>query len=154
MKNTIAALMLLPLAALAAEKKIAEKEVPKVVLDAVKAKHPSAKLVAFEREDNKGKTVFEVGIDESGARTDIDVSPEGKLLVEESDIKVADVPAAVMKAFEADKKHAGWKAVHAEKVVDLAHPDAPRYELAVENGKKKAEVLFERDGAAVKPEAE
>src|SRR5436189_2586174 len=70
-------------------KKLQKAEVPKVVLDAVTKKYPQAKLNSFEQEMSEGRMIYEISIDAGKGKMDVEVSPEGKIVAEESVIPAA-----------------------------------------------------------------
>lgn len=138
--------------AFAEEKKINESEVPKAALDGVVKKYPTAKRVGFEREVEKGKTVYEIKLVNDGRKIDVDVSPEGKIVAEEEEVAIDSAPEAVKKALAASPKYGKWTIKRLEKVINDENTAAPQYEYVVMNGKSKAEVVFAADGKLVKTE--
>jgi hypothetical protein len=133
------------------EKKIEKSAIPKAALDAVAKKYPSAKMVGFEEVDDKGKKLYEVGIEQGATKMDVEVTADGKIAVEETVIKDADVPAAVKAALTASK-YKGWKVDKIEKVIKDEKSDAPAYEFVVKSKKKKFEVVFDKDGKITEEE--
>lgn len=131
--------------ALAAEKKIPESEVPQAGLDAVRARYPGAKLSGFEKEVEKGKTVYEIQLLAKEGKVDVDVSPAGEILTEETQVPVEAVPAEVLAGVKATR-YAGWKLSGAERIIQ--HQDAanPSYELKLGHGKQRVELTFDRAG--------
>src|SRR3954462_15839700 len=101
MKTTsvlIGALLLAPFAtARAADeepgaKTLQKADVPKPVLDAVTRKYPRGKLNAFEQEMSEGRLIYEITIDAGKGKMDVEVSPEGKIVTEESVIPATALP--------------------------------------------------------------
>jgi hypothetical protein len=133
------------------EKKIEKSEVPRPVLDAVAKKYPSAKMVAFEQADENGKRLYEIGIDQGGAKMDVELTPDGKIAAEESIIKDSEVPAPV-KAGLASSKYKGWKVGKIEKVIKDEKADEPLYEFVVTSKKKKFEVVLDKGGKITEEE--
>lgn len=133
------------------EKKIQKSEVPAPVLDAVVRKYPTAKMVGFERSDDNGKTLFEVGIESGATKMDVEVTPQGKIEVEETVIGSGDLPATV-KAGLAASPYKGWKTQKIEKVIKQEKTESPFYELVVQNKSKKVEVVFDHDGKVTEQE--
>jgi hypothetical protein len=127
------------------EKKIEKSEVPAPVLDAVARKYPAAKMVGFERSDDNGKTLFEVGLESGASKLDVEVTPEGKIEVEETVIGSGDLPTAV-KAGLAASPYKNWKTQKIEKVIKQEKTDHPFYELLVHNNNKKVELVFDHHG--------
>jgi hypothetical protein len=136
-----------------AEKKLQQADVPKAVLDAVTKKYPTAKLHSFEQETaDDGKLVYEIGIDAGRGKTDVELSPEGKIVAEESVIPPAALPAPV-KAGVAASKYKGWKLEGAEQVIKNEKTDEPLYELVFTLKKQKFEVVFDKAGKITEEEA-
>jgi hypothetical protein len=141
-----------------AEKKLKESEVPKAVLGAVTRKYPKAKLEKFGQETDEGKPIYEVEIRSGQDKISIDVSPEGKILAEETTIPASALPPAVKAGLTASK-YKGWKIAKAEKVITGEKEDAPSYEVIVQSKPSKQskserfEVVLAKDGAITKEEA-
>jgi hypothetical protein len=152
MKSLVMAVVLFAGPAFGAETKISESEVPQPVLDAVAKKYPAAKRVGFEREVEHGKTVYEVKVLVGARKIDLDVSADGKLTSEEEELAYDAVPTAVRTTLSASPKYGTWTVKKAEKVVHAERPDAPEYELAVTNGRSKAELVFAADGKLLRTE--
>jgi len=136
----------------AEEKRIKESEVPKAVIDGVAKKYPAGKRVGFEREDEEGKTIYEVKVVNDGHKIDVDVTPDGRIVEEEEEIAFSTTPDAVKKALTASPKFGKWTVKRAEKVVHADKPDAPEFELLLTSGKNVAEVVFAADGKQLKVE--
>jgi hypothetical protein len=137
--------------AVAEEKKIQKADVPKPVLDAVTKKYPSAKMVAFEFAEEEGKKLYEIGLEQSGTKMDVELSPEGKIEVEETVIKQSDVPGPV-KAGLTSSKYKGWKTEKIERVIKEEKTDNPEYEFVVSTKGKKFELVFDKAGKLTKEE--
>ena len=138
--------------ATAADKRIEKKDVPAPVLAAVAAKYPNGALKQFEQEpadDGKG-VQFEVRVDDGGKIADVIVSPDGKILVEELSITQSDLPAAVAKALTASK-YGKSKVTTVERLTESGKAE-PRYEIVVDAGGKKHELLFDAAGKLLEDE--
>ena len=144
-----------------ADKKLKRTEVPAPVLATVTSKYPGAKLKSFDLEGDGGSgspRVYEVEVMQGKAAISVDVSPEGKILAEETAITVADLPAAVVDGLKSSK-YKGWTIAKAERVVTAEKADDPAYEVMVK-GKdkkggraKKVEVVLNKAGTITKEEA-
>lgn len=132
-----------------ADEKIKVDDLPKVVLSAVKAKFPEAKLTGAEKEEEDGKEVFEVSLKDGGVEIDVAVSAKGKILEIEKTVDVEKLPKAVAEAIKA--KHPKAKIRKAEMVVvfeDGDEDEEEKYfevELATE-GKKGVELKLSPKG--------
>ena len=83
------------------EEAIKVKDLPKVVLDAVKARFPGAEVTGAAREEEDNKLTYEVVLKDQGAPVDVAVSPKGKILEVERTIPTGTLPAAVAAAIQA-----------------------------------------------------
>jgi uncharacterized membrane protein YkoI len=166
MKTTFAligALLLVPLATVTAraadkeaaqpkEKKLQKADVPKVVLDTVTRKYPKATMTTFEQEMADGKLIYEIAIDNGKGKMDVEVSPEGKIVAEESVIPTTALPAPV-KASIAGSKYKSWKMKGAELVIKNEQKDEPIYEVVFTQKQEKYEVVFDKTGKITEEEA-
>src|SRR5262245_15730079 len=80
---------------LADEKKIALDQVPRPVLDALKAKFPGAEFKGAEQEDEEGTTVYEVSFVHQGQKYEAECKADGGIIAVDRQIQVSDLPAAV-----------------------------------------------------------
>ena len=123
---------------------------PDAVTAAVAKAYPDGSVTSCKHEHEDGREQFEVKLArKGGAKLELDVSPEGKILQTEETVALKDVPDAVMKAFST--KYAKAKATKAEREV---HEDgATYYELGFTGDKgKKQEATFAADGKFVEQE--
>jgi len=134
------------------EKKLKKAEVPAPVLEAVTRKYPKAKLRNFGQEMDEGKKIYEVELTSGKDQVSIDVSPEGKILAEETTIAPAALPAPIKAALQGSK-YKGWKIARAETVVHDEKADTLEYEVVVQSKKEKFEVVLDRAGKITKEEA-
>ena len=123
---------------------------PDAVTAAVAKAYPDGTVSSCKHEHEDGREQFEVKLTrKGGAKLELDVSPDGKILQTEETIALKDVPDAVTKAFA--EKYPKAKATRAEREV---HEDgATYYELGftADNGKKR-EATFAADGKFVEEE--
>jgi uncharacterized membrane protein YkoI len=75
--------------------KVPLDQLPKPILDAIKAKYPGAKLLGAGQEMREGKTLYAVSIDTKGQKTQVTLRPDGTLVATAKEIAVRDLPAAV-----------------------------------------------------------
>lgn len=154
------ALLAVPLVATLArseegEKRLKQSDVPKPVLEKVKQKYPKAKLLGFEQENDKGKTIFEIELKDGGRKIDVDFSPDGKILAEEILLKTSELPAEV-KTGLSGSKYAKWSIKKAERIITEENEAAPTYEVLVagtggDKG-KMMEVELDKAGKITKEE--
>lgn len=125
------------------EEKVALDKLPKAVVDAVKAKFPSAKLVSAEKEKEDGKTVYEVAIKDGERNIEVTLTPEGKIISIEKEISAKELPKPVAEALE--KKYPKATITKLEEIIKDDKVKA--YEaLIVTAEKKKLEVIFDPTG--------
>lgn len=157
MRNTLAlslfrsAFVMLAVAAPvnAKEEKVPLDQVPKAVLDAVKARFPSAKLAEAEEETEDGTTTYEIELDHKGQEYTVSATAEGKITEIEREVEIKDLPKAVSDAIK--KKYPNAKMEEAEEVTA---DNKTTYEVAVKNGKKELELTLDASGKILKEEEE
>jgi hypothetical protein len=147
--------------AFADEESIKVEDLPKAVRSAVKKKFPEGKLVSAAKEEEDGKTVFEVVVEDDDEKMDVAVSAKGKLLEIEKTIDAGKLPSEVTAAIE--KKFPKAKIKKAEKVVKFEDEEGDEDEdeeekffevvLSVE-GKESFEVKVSPKGKIMKDEDE
>ena len=136
----------------AGERELKRSNVPKAVLEAAAARLSEAVMVGFSVEEESGKTVYEVRLEVRTRRVDLDITPDGKVLSEERTIARDELPDAVRKSL-ASSRYARAKVRRIEEVIDAARPDAPTYELVVEQAGRRHELVFSHTGELVGAEA-
>jgi uncharacterized membrane protein YkoI len=135
-------------AARADEEKIPLDKLPKAVLDAVKDKYPGAELLGAEKEDENGKTVYEVALKHKGQKLEATFKPDGTFVSVEKEIEAKDLPKAVADALEAKYPKATYK-----KVEEETEGDKVTYEvLLVTAEKKTVEVVLDPKGKILEEE--
>jgi hypothetical protein len=151
--RTVCALALAMLIApgLAAAKTAAAKtDCPSVVKDAAEKAYPSSKTTGCKQENEKGKVQYEVKlVTKEAKKLELDISPEGSVLLTEEVVAMDSVPKGVMSAF--DTKYPKMKAARAEKQTKA--DGTVTYEIAWKDAKgKKHEATFKEDGSFVEEE--
>jgi len=129
---------------------VAKPACPPAVTDAAQKAYPSSKVTACKQEKDKGKIQYEVKLETKEAKKlELDISPEGSILLTEEVIAVSSTPQAVLKAFAA--KYPQAKAASVDK---QTHPDGTvTYEVAWKDAKgKHHEATFKDDGTFVEEE--
>jgi hypothetical protein len=119
---------------------------PQPVVDAIARSVPSSTITACKAAREHDRNLFEVKVTKADhGKLEIDVAPDGAILLIEEQVAVDQVPAAVMKAFAA--KYPRSKVVDAEKQTPTG--GTPRYELAFTTASGRKEATFTQDGAFV-----
>jgi uncharacterized membrane protein YkoI len=85
----------------AGEEKIPLSQVPKPVIKAFETKFPKAEIKTAIKEEEGGKTVYEIESMLKGLTVDAVLKPDGEFVEIEEEIKAADLPAAVSHGFKA-----------------------------------------------------
>jgi hypothetical protein len=116
-------------------------EVPREVTATFQQKYPSAESIEWEMEDGDYEAEFKIGGQEMSAN----FTKAGKWLESETEMKVSDLPAAVVASITTN--FPGAKVTEAEKL-DL--PDASSaYEVKLEGG-QEIEAVFSASGELLK----
>jgi uncharacterized membrane protein YkoI len=132
----------------AKEEKVPLDKVPKAVLDAVKAKFKDAELVGAEKENEKGKVIYEINLKVKGQTIEVSATPDGKIVSIEKTISVKDLPKAVAEALDSKYPKATIKIVE-----EITHGEKLSYEvLLVTADKKTLEVVFDPEGKVLEEE--
>jgi hypothetical protein len=123
------------------EEKIAIDKLPRPVLNAFKAKFPGATINAAIKEEEDGKTVYEIESTRDGLGIDAVLRPDGEFVEVEKEIKTGDLPAAVAASVKARHPRAALK-----KAEEVTLNGETFFEVFVEEGGKTTEVKVDKDG--------
>jgi hypothetical protein len=91
----------------AQEAEIPLDQVPKAVKDAATAKFPGAEWRGAAKETKEGKTLYEMSITHKAHKMDVSFKPDGTLVVVETEVAEAELPANVLQAVK--RKYPGAK---------------------------------------------
>jgi hypothetical protein len=114
-------------------------DLPKAVTAALKAKYPKGELTKAVKEEEDGKTVYEVVVANEGEKLEVAVSASGKLLEVEQAIAAEKLPSAVTTAIKA--KYPEAKIKKAEQIVKFEGDSGQERE-------KSFEVVLAAEGKA------
>ena len=146
-------LLLLPWLAFAGEKTVEASQVPAAVVKAATDRYPKAKVTKYTEETKGAKKGYEVELDVAGQKVEVMVAADGTLEAEERTLTLNDLPVAVAKALAASKySKAAVRSV--ERIEELRTKGPLMWELSVELGGKKRELLFDEAGALKKDKAD
>jgi uncharacterized membrane protein YkoI len=129
----------------AAEKKIALKDVPPAVQQAIKAQSGGATLRGVSQEVEKGKTLYEAEFKIEGHSKDITFDEQGAIISVEEEVPLNQIPATARTAIE--------KAAGAGKVLEVemvTEGGKTFYEAQISRDGKKSEVKVDASGVMVK----
>ena len=123
---------------------MAAARVPGAVSTALRSAHPAATDVEWTREDDG----YEASFAESGSDVSVVFSASGAVQETETEIAVADLPAAVRRTL--DRDYAGRTVSEAARIV--AADGAVTYEAELTQGGRTVDVVFDASGAVVSTE--
>jgi hypothetical protein len=151
-RGAIAGLLLLVGVARADETKIDVKDVPKPVVDAVKAKFPKAEVTEAAKETEDGKTTYELAIKDGGKSIDVSATPEGKIVAIETTIEPKELPAKVSAAIASKYPKGTMK--KAEEIIEIANgKETKSFEVILTTeAKKDVEVKVSPEGKILSEE--
>ena len=129
-----------------AEKKMKVEELPAPVQKTVKEEIQKGKMVGLSKEQEAGKTVYELETLVDGKSRDLIIDGAGAILTVEQEVALDSIPAAAKSSIE--KKTAGGKIT---KVETLTKGSEVSYEAAyTTKGGKKTEYAVKADGTPQK----
>jgi hypothetical protein len=141
-------LFLLPallVALVGCDKKDKEVSIPAPVKEAFAAQHPNAKDVDWEEEDGN----YEADFKTNDVKQTVVISPAGKIIETETEIKPTELPVPVQATLES--KYHGLKVKEAEKIV---MENETRYEAEIDSAGQELEVHLSADGMIIKVKTE
>ncbi len=122
---------------------------PAAVTGAITRAFPKSTIAKCTAEREKGSEQFEVKVVKAdGAKAEVDVAPDGKILQIEEKVPIDKVPTAVMSAFAA--KYPKAKVDAAEKQTPAT--GSASYELGFATSGGRKEATFTEDGKFVEEE--
>lgn len=135
----------------AEEKDVGKHQVPRAVHEAFQKAYPNAKEVKYKEEISEGKAAYEIEFKEKGKEIEALYSPEGVLIETEEEIKITELPEAIVQTIKKDYPKATLK--EAEKTIQ---PDGKvsGYEVEIKEGGKEIELELDASGKILKSEAE
>ena len=138
MKSIVLVLMFCMLSFVSFSQKIKENDVPQVVKDALAKKFPKATAVAWEKE--KGN--YEANYQMAEVEQSVLITPKGKIVEAETQIKVKELPENVTSYIE--KHYPGQKIKEAARIVDS------KGKVTLEAEVKGMDFIFDTNGKFLK----
>jgi uncharacterized membrane protein YkoI len=132
--------------------KLSPDKLPKAVAAAIKDRFPDGKVTSAEKETEDGKVVYDIELTSGGLKYEMDLHEDGTIIEIEKEIK--EVPAAVAKAIAGKYPKAKVVEVMERSKIKDKKETPTDYEVTIEDGGKKHEVIVSLDGKSVKTEAE
>lgn len=122
------------------EEKLDLDKVPKVVMDAVKAKFPDAKLTGAAKEKDGDKIIYEVAFTFKDHKYEVELTPEGKFIAIDKQLDVKELPKEIVKALEDKYPKAKYNVIEevtkddkiAEYEVELTTADKKEFEVVLD----------------------
>jgi len=133
---------------IAGEKKITKKDLPNAVLTAFEKTYPKAVIQGLSKEEENGKTVYEIESLDGKTRRDLLYSPDGTVAEIEEVMAANDLPEAVKATV--GKEIPKGTILKAEK---LTRASITEYEVVVSSGNTKHELVLDPTGKLLKKEA-
>ena len=127
------------------EQKIKAKDLPAAVTAAFQKAYPNAKIKGTSKEVENGKTLYEVESVDGKINRDLLYAADGTCTEIEEAVPLKALPDAVSKSLK--KEYPKGKVLKSEK---LTKGDTIQYELVIQSGKEKHEVVFDGTGKVVK----
>jgi hypothetical protein len=134
------------------EQKVALKDLPQAVLDAVRAKFPGAELKGAGKETEDGKTLYEVALKDKGQDVDATLTPEGTITEIEREITPQALPKPVAAALEAKYPKASIKKAEMIVAIDDGKETKSYEAILTTEDKKSVEVKLSPEGKILKTE--
>jgi uncharacterized membrane protein YkoI len=137
----------------AAGEKVAEKDIPKKVMDAVKARFPGAKITSAEKEKSGGDVIYDIELTHKGRKYEMDIKEDGTVVEVEKEVLFQELPKRVAKALRAKFPKATIKVIMEVNLVKGKKEVPDHYEVTIETADKKTqEVIVSLDGKTIKGE--
>lgn len=148
---SIVLVLALPLVARATETRIHRADLPPQVRNTLQLRYPGARPIRYHRVKRGSITTYRAELQFRAQRIDVRVGSRGKWLDESAEIRLAETPAAVRKAFE-------WHTSRGyvpERVRQITAHDrrALRYQIVARGPDGARELLYESSGALVRSDA-
>jgi uncharacterized protein YxeA len=116
-------------------------QVPQKVQQAIQQYATAAEIQQITKGDVDGKAVYEFAIEKNGRKSEVAITPDGKLLTTEEEMPLQEIPEAARKSISAQA--AGGKIVSTEKVFENGKT---AYGAVIEKNGKQSEYSFAADG--------
>lgn len=141
----LSVILVAPVMAADAEKKIQMQDLPPAVQQAVQEQSKGATVRGLAREVENGKTLYEAELSVDGRTKDITLDADGKVLIVEDEVAIESIPAP---ARDAIQKAVGRGKL--EKVESVAEKGTTFYEGHFRNGRKTSELKVDAEGHPAK----
>lgn len=137
----------------AQEENVPLDQVPRPIVEAVKARFKNAEVTGAAKETERGEVVYEVTIKDKGRKIDVTLSPQGEILLIEKQIATRDLPRAAARTLEGKYPRATYEIIEEIVKVEKKQEKLDYYEvLLVTAGKDMLEVQVTAEGKIVNEE--
>jgi len=122
-------------------------EVPKQVMDTLKARFPGAEIHKCSKEKEGDLTVYDFEFTQEGQKFEMDILEDGTVQNWEKEVSINDLPGAVRKAVETKYPNAALKEIMAITAVRNGKHTPEGYEIALETAdREEVEITVAPDG--------
>ena len=119
------------------------QDVPKEVVDAVKAKFPDAQMQKAKKKVEDGKTFFGIGLTSKGTERSVLLTPKGKIVELKKVIPASELPAKVAETVYAQYPNSTTK--KAEKVTEYKEEKSFKVEV-ITSDKQTKKLVVDAEG--------
>jgi uncharacterized protein YxeA len=116
-------------------------QVPQKVQQAIQQYAAAAEIKQITKGDVDGKAAYEFAIEKNGRKSEVAITPDGKVLTTEEQVTLQDIPEGARKAINAQA--GGGKVVSTERVFENGKT---AYGAVIEKNNKQSEYSFAADG--------
>jgi uncharacterized protein YxeA len=124
-------------------------QVPAKVQQTIKTYASAAEIKQITMGDVDGKKAYEFLIEKASRKSEVSITPDGKVLTTEEEIPLSEIPDAARQSINA--RAAGSKIVSTEKVFENGKT---AFEAVIERGGKQSTIAVSPDGKVVGSEEE
>jgi hypothetical protein len=126
--------------------KVKLEDAPKEVRDAIEGRFPGATVSTTEKETEDGKVDYEVNLKHKDRTYELHLQADGTITAVEKEIRLEDVPAAILKAVKDKYPDAALQdGMEVHKIKDKKET-LDHYLVAVKIGDKRKEIPVSLDG--------
>jgi hypothetical protein len=135
----------------AGEVRVDPSRVPPAVRLTLKTQFPDAKVRRYATERDNGVLVYEATLETNHHLTDVNLSPDGRILLREERIERSALPDPVARAF-AGSAYGSGKVLQVERIFEGQDPTPQAFEILVRKGRSTLELKYAPDGRLLEEE--
>jgi hypothetical protein len=138
-----------------AEDSLELDKIPKVVMDALKAKFPDAEIHKWTKEKEGDIVVYDIEFKQQDRKFEADIKEDGSIHNWEKEIAAEDLPEAVVKAVEEKYPNSTHREIMEITTVKDGEDALEGYEIVLETaGNKEVEITVAPDGEVLEESGE